>query len=293
MKVAAVGYAFTNAYYVQPYIAAPFTDICSDGTWSMFTHEWGSFIVLLVDKTTFGTPPSILYTHPSLLPGVLAWAEYPPTRTVNLGGYTFETKRSDPYFVDPGPCRFSDSQANVAELTGGGVRLTTANHNDIWTCSEIVLDHSLGYGTYSWQIGNRLDLIDPNAVAAGFIYDEPGKEFDIEVSRALMPPPNLIQFVVQPYYHDGNLFRFVLPPSDTTSYRMVWQADHIDFTSWIGPEPYPPSPENVIASWTYTGLDIPAPGTERMRFNLWLYGGYPPVTSAESAMDILSFSYVP
>jgi hypothetical protein len=162
-----------------------------------------------------------------------------------------------------------------------------------WTCSEIVLDHSLGYGTYSWQIGNDLNHIDANVVAAGFIYEAPGKEFDIEVSRALMPAPDIIQYVVQPFTKQGNLLRFVLPATSTSSHRMVWQADHIEFASWKGTNPYPPDPADVIQAWTYSGPDIPLPGTERMRFNLWLFDGNPPVTGSSSEMVILAFSYRP
>jgi len=290
-RAAVVGWAYTNAYYVQPFTDSPFTAICSDASWSMYTHPWTSFVVLLVDRLTFH-PPDIDYTHPSLLPGVLAWDEFPPARTVQLGGYTFAVKASYPIAVDPGPCAFSNSEQNVS-LDSDGLHLRTVQQADQWTCSEVVLDHSLGYGTYSWQIGNDLSSIDSNAVAAGFVYEDIGKEFDIEVSQALVPAPNGIQTVVQPYTTPGNLMRFPLPATTTSTNRIVWQPDHIQFTSWKGTTPYPPDPADVIESWTYTGADIPTAGSERMRFNVWMFGGRPPATNAPSEMIVRSFTYQP
>lgn len=49
-------YAYTNAHYVQPLIAAPFTRIEDDGKWSTWTHTGTRYTVLLV-RPSF-VPPS-------------------------------------------------------------------------------------------------------------------------------------------------------------------------------------------------------------------------------------------
>ena len=44
-------YAKTDQWYVQPFTATPFTDICSDGSWKNSTHPWTRLVALLVDNT--------------------------------------------------------------------------------------------------------------------------------------------------------------------------------------------------------------------------------------------------
>src|ERR1019366_4054631 len=40
-------YALTNEFYVQPFAAAPFTGIVTDGSWTSFTNSWSGLVVLL------------------------------------------------------------------------------------------------------------------------------------------------------------------------------------------------------------------------------------------------------
>lgn len=74
-KVRVVGWALTDAYYVQPLQGDPFTSICGDGSWEFNTHPWRKIVVLLVDET-YNVPQgrNISY-HPAGDPGVLAYAE--------------------------------------------------------------------------------------------------------------------------------------------------------------------------------------------------------------------------
>jgi hypothetical protein len=48
-----------------------------------------------------------------------------------------------------------------------------------------------------------------------------------------------------------------------------------------------------IASWSKSGGSIPSPGDERVRMNLWLFGGNPPINNQEVEVIISRFVFVP
>jgi len=48
-----------------------------------------------------------------------------------------------------------------------------------------------------------------------------------------------------------------------------------------------------LESWLYTGQDVPRPGSENARINLWLFGGQPPSDSEEVEIIIKKFEYLP
>jgi hypothetical protein len=52
-KIKVVIYALTNQFYVQPFVAQPFTNIAADGSWPSQTHAWSSLVVLLVDPSHY------------------------------------------------------------------------------------------------------------------------------------------------------------------------------------------------------------------------------------------------
>jgi len=49
----------------------------------------------------------------------------------------------------------------------------------------------------------------------------------------------------------------------------------------------------LINQWDYQGLDVPPPGAERMRFNLWLFGGGAPDGGQGDEVVVESFSFRP
>jgi hypothetical protein len=63
-------YACTNACYVQPLIAAPFTEIQQDGTWSNWTHTGEVYMALLVERN-FEPQPTVPGPQTSI-PGVVS-----------------------------------------------------------------------------------------------------------------------------------------------------------------------------------------------------------------------------
>lgn len=287
--VRVVLWAGTDQWYVQPFVNDPYTAVASDGTWRNSTHPWDKMVALLVDSTYIPVSPRHLSLHPSSDLGVLAWDEYPsPTanRTIDFSGYSWQVKEAN--FAGPGPNYFSKSEANVW-VDEAGLHLKIEYRDGRWYCAEVYADQSLGYGEYTFQVGSRIDSLDYRAVFAGFIYDSDAREVDLEFSRALANPDNA-QYVVQPYYHPGNILRFPMPSAPFSTHRFVWRSDSIQFTSWAGLEKES-QPDSVIQAWTYTGPDIPPPGGERMRFNLWLFAGKPPLDEEGDEVIVKSFYY--
>lgn len=286
-----VGAAKTDIWYVQPFVDRPFTPICADGSWRMSTHPWVRFVVLLVDSTF--VPRATWTNHPATSPGVVAWDEYPEPSTDQFlwwSGYRWWIKTGDP--VGPGPNCFSDNERNVW-LENGDLHLKIEFHDNRWCCGEVVLDHALGYGTYTYQLASRVDNFDPETASAGFVYERDDREVDIECAGdSLIPGPGNAQYVIQPHDRAGNLHRFTMPAEAQTSHRFIWQAGQIEFVSWTGWDP-DPTEATLIQRWIYTGSYNPPAGGERMRFNLWLVRGLTPANGTGDELILRSFTFRP
>ncbi len=67
----------------------------------------------------------------------------------------------------------------------------------------------------------------------------------------------------------------------TSSHSFTWSASSISFASSSA----------LPGSWTYTGADVPAPGDERARMNLWLFRGAPPTNGLPVEVVVKSFTF--
>ena len=279
-------WAKTDRWYVQPFVAAPFTQGCSEGSWSATTHPWDRMVALLVNESY--SPGATRQSHPAGEPGVVAWDEYPSAaadRYLEFGGLRWRVKDAD--LAGPGPNAFSSS-ASTVWVADDGLHLRIESRDGRWYSAEVVAERALGHGVYTFQVTSRVDQLDFQIVFAGFVYEDEGREIDIEFSRGLAAPSNS-QFVVQPFTRSGNLHRFTLSDAPS-SHRFVWRPDRIDFVSWrgLGAEP---RANTIIRSWTYRGPDIPPAGGERMRFNLWLLSGRPPRNGQPGEVVVRSFRF--
>ena len=122
--------------------------------------------------------------------GVVDWDEYPDKslRYIDWSGYCWRVKKGD--LVGPGPNYFSDDTANVRVDPEDRLHLEIDFRDNKWYCAEIVLDHPLGYGIYSFKLDSRVDSLDYNAILGCFIYDTTAQEFDFEFSQRLANPFN-------------------------------------------------------------------------------------------------------
>lgn len=288
-KIRVVLWALTNKWYVQPTIANPYTTICDDGSWHNWTHGWQTMVAVLVDSTY--TPGSTRHTHPALEDGVLAFAQYPAVRSelpIQFSGYTWGVKQSADRF-DPGPNYWSATEDNIWVDEQGLLHLQIFKDGDKWTCPEVYLLESHGYGKYTFELASRVDNLDPNTVFGCFTYESTSRELDIEFSKILASPHNS-QYVIQPYTHSGNIFRYDMLSIAYSTHQIEWSAGQVVFSSWRG---LSTNPDSLITSWIYTGNDIPPANIERFRFNLWLFGGNTPTTGIGDEVVIRSFNYMP
>lgn len=287
-KIRVVLWALTNKWYVQPWIYSPWTEICDDGSWNNSTHGWKSMVAVLVDSTYI--PGSVRYTHPGFEQGVFAFSQYPSVRSdlpIEFSGHTWGVKQSADKF-DPGPNYWSATVDNIW-IDTAGLHLQIVNDGGKWTCPEVYLLQSHGYGTYTFELGSQVDNLDPRSVLGCFTYESTSRELDIEFSKALASPNNA-QFVTQPYNHSGNIYRFDMPAITYSTHQIEWKPGYVIFRSWRG---IGINPDSLITSWNYTGNDIPPENIERWRFNLWLFGGNPPSTGIGDHIIIRSFDYQP
>jgi len=209
-------------------------------------------------------------------------------RTVAFSGSSWAVK-SSMGAVGPGPNIFSDSPENVWVDAAGQLHLRITFRDGRWRAAEVILDRSLGYGTYRFTLASPVGRLDPNVVLGLFTWsDNPAynhREIDIELARwGNATSATNAQYTVQPYDHAGNVRTFVLPDSAPTTHEFTWAPNRCSFRSAT-------AADNTIASWRYSGRDVPRAGDERTRINLWLGGGAPPTDGAEVEVVLSRFSF--
>jgi hypothetical protein len=211
---------------------------------------------------------------------------YPDRVTWSGATWSIKSSRSA---VGPGPNLFS--LANVS-VDSAGLHLKVAKDGTgKWSCAEVIGPASLGYGTYTFKLASRVDNLDPNVVLGLFTWSDRApyahREIDIEFARwGSAADPTNAQYVVQPAATANHLARFKQTATTTSTQTFVWKAGGITWQSLdeSGAE---------IASYAYSGTDVPRPGDERVRLNLWLFGGSAPINGAAAEVVVSSFTFSP
>jgi hypothetical protein len=212
----------------------------------------------------------------------------PPPSEVAFAGYTWTVKATTTK-VGPGPNLFSASNVSV-EADGLHLRIAKSGGNR-WTTAEVINQASLGYGTYEWTVASQLDGLDQNVVLGLFTWnDDPAyahREIDIEFARWSNPnDPTNAQYVVQPWDVAGHEYRFTQPSGGGTVHRFTWAPGEVTFESRT-------SGGALITAWTFAGPDVPVPGGENARINLWLFRGVPPSDRTPVEVVLSDFRFTP
>ena len=301
-------YIYTTSWWAKPYAASPLTAIQSDGSWSCNVTtgagdtEATRFAAFLVP--TSYTPPLLLGA--STLPDELytrsvdyqianRTAVY---RQITFAGRTWNVKRSDGT-VGPGPNYFSDSTDDIWVDGNGYLHLKIVQRSGRWYCTEVFSEDALGYGTYTFQTTCRADQLDPNVVLGLFTWDNDApayhyREIDVELGRWGATNNDNAQFVVQPWQTASNMHRFDIPASGSAfTHGFVWRASSVYFQSLNGTHSIPGATADQIATWTYTGSDLPPAGQGNARINLWLLDGDAPTDGQSVEVVVTNFSYTP
>ena len=218
---------------------------------------------------------------------------------IEFCGQTWAVKKSAR--LDPGPNRWTDDTSAVFLDDKKHLNLAIVPADKGWSCTEVVCNDALGFGTYTWTFRTDLPGFDPQAVLGLFTYQNsankqgiPDKEIDFELSRWGDPTNELGQFVVQPYVGRGkkNIERYPVPPDakQPLMAKYVWGKGLVQAvcTDASGRE---------LRKWTYKSGDEPASvvppadAKERAIANLWLYEGKPPQGGKPVSVVIESFRF--
>ena len=290
-------YARSGAWWVQPTVANPFTPIRAGSTWSAETHLGYEYAALLVDRgyrppPTIDTPPSkggpVVLTAivKGIGPTILA-----PTKPLKFSGYDWDVRT---IASDRGGAGHPYSSDNAWTDSAGALHLRISKTSDDWSCAEVVLNRSLGYGTYV-LVARDIAQLEPAAVLSMTTFDDWGgeqyyREMDVEVSRwGDASSKNNVQYVVEPYYRPGNVHQFAAP-SGMLTYSMRWEAGHARFKTVRGNSLGPGAP--VISEHEFiTG--IPSPGQERLQLFFYVVASDKNPLQHDNEVVLEKFEYLP
>jgi len=282
-------------WWLQPLLTAPFTPILPGGVWRNETHVGTSYAVLLVEAGFH--PAAVLEKLPRNEKGVVAVAVSPGQEKsssyfVDFSGYTWRVRwkpstrggTSNPYKPE-----------NVSVDRKGALHLRIIKREEQWTCSEINLTRSLGYGTYVLTVEDTSKL-DPSAVFGTFTWDystdqESNREFDFNIARWGDPQNKNAEFALQPSLMPTNFSRFAAP-AGRLQYTVVWEPGTLTLTlaRMNGPQDTP-----MVAKHVFTS-EVPTPGFESFRMTLYAYRKpNEKITRLEHPAEVIvdKFEYLP
>jgi hypothetical protein len=284
----------TGVWWVQPFANQPFTAIEAESIWENSTHLGTEYAALLVSPGY--RPPETAGKLPDKGGDVLAVATAkgetslrPVSRTLHFSGYEWEirglpsTRGGTPNTYDP---------ANAWTDENGALHLRIAQGLGQWTCAEVNLTRSLGYGSYLFDVRDASQL-EPSAVFSVFTWDDSSadpehRELDVEVSRWGDPGNKNAQYVVQPYYIPANVVRWASPPGRLT-YSFRWEPGRVSFRT----ARKSPGGGDVAVSESVFTSGVPMPGEESVHMDLYVYGRGKSSLTRESEVVIEKFEYLP
>jgi hypothetical protein len=230
-------------------------------------------------STSIPTAPDPAASAPSTARSSVAAAP-----VLSFGGHSWVVKSSNGT-VGPGPNNFAARNATVDSL--GQLHLRITRDKGRWYSSEVSNVASFGYGTYRWTTTTDLSKLDRNVVLGMFTWSDlpefANREIDVEIARwGSTTDPTNAQFVVQPYGTPGHLQRYV-QPSGPSTLEFTWSPGRIDYAVRQG--------SLVVNSWRYVAPDVPLPGGENIRMNLWQFQGLAPANGQNAEVVFSNFDY--
>lgn len=283
-------YARSGTWWVQPLVNQPFTKIQSNTKWTNATHLGTEYAALLVEPNY--RPPATTDTLPTPGGAVAAVAivkgqSSPPSKMLQFSGYEWRVRnapsnRGGENLYDPG---------NAWVDASGALHLRIAKVDDEWTCAEVSMNRSLGYGTYSFTVRDTSQLELPVAFVM-FTFDYAGadqnyREVNIEISRWGDPASHNAQYVIQPYYVATNVARFTAPAGVLThSFR--WEPGRVSFRTVRGAG----AGARAVAEQVFTS-GIPSPGIEATRMALYIFRSSKLPLQNGAEVVIEKFEYLP
>jgi len=290
-------YARSGPWWVQPWPDQPFIPIQADSTWSTWTHLGFEYAALLVDPGY--KPPATMDVIPTEGNSIVAVEKVKgvgtpviaPTVPIHFSGYDWDVRT---IAGDRGGLNNLYDADNAWIDASGALHLRIKKKADRWSCAEVVLTRSLGYGTYMMVVRDITHL-EPAAVLSMNTFDDWGgdqhyREIDVEMGQwGDAASKNNMQFGVQPFFVPGNLAPFKAPAGVLT-HSMHWESGLASFKTVRGSSIHTGAPvvfEHVFSS------GVPSPGQERLQFLFYVVASDNSPLQKENEVVIERFEYLP
>lgn len=257
-------------WWLQPLLTSPFTAILPGGVWRNEAHLGTDYAVILVEPSYH--PEAVLDHLPHVGRGVASVAFTPgqeksSSHFIDFSGFTWRVRFRP---SDRGGTVNPYVPENVHTDAAGALHMTIVNRDGVWTCSEVNLTRSLGYGTYSFVVED-ISKLDISAMFGIFTWDystdrENHREFDIDISRWGQPERKNAEFVVQPALLPVNSSRFEAP-AGKLKHTVVWEPGRITMTTFR----MAGTTEGSVVSRHVFTTEVPTPGSESLRLTLYAY----------------------
>jgi hypothetical protein len=150
-------YAHSGPWWVQPWPEHPFIPIKADSTWSTETHLGFEYAALLVGPN-YHPLPELDVVAPTqgssvalvtIVKGV-GTPQFAPTGSLKFSGYDWGVRMIE---SDKGGTDNLYDPENAWTDASGALHMQIRKKSDRWSCAEIFLNRSLGYGTaYSCEL---------------------------------------------------------------------------------------------------------------------------------------------
>ncbi|MCM3870548.1 MAG: hypothetical protein ND895_07645 [Pyrinomonadaceae bacterium] len=288
-------FARSGKWWVQPVADQPFTTIQPDSKWTNSTHLGTEYAALLVEPGYRPAPTiDVLPTEGGDVVAVKTvpgeWAQESAPKALHFSGYEWDVRNVE---SNRGGRPNKYDTANAWTDESGFLHLRIARKSAQWTCAEVRLKRSLGYGSYSFVVRDTFHL-EPAAVSSIFTWDTSDespnhREMSIELARWGDAANKNGQYVVQPYYVPANVVRFMVPPGVLT-HSFHWEPGKVAFRTVRGSTTG--SGSSVVAEHVFTS-GVPVPGGEAVHLNLYIFGNASNPLQNEAEVVIEKFEYLP
>jgi hypothetical protein len=290
-------YAHSGQWWVQPWPDHPFIPIKADSTWSTETHLGFEYAALLVEPDYHPLPTTdVAPTQggPVALVTIVKGAgtpQFAPTGSLKFSGYDWGVRMSS---SDKGGTNNFYDPENTWTDASGALHMQIKKKSGSWSCAEIFLDRTLGYGTYSVTVRDTSHL-EPAAAFSMFTFDEWAseehfREMDVEVGgRGDAGNKNNAQYVIQPLYIPGNLFPFAAP-SGTATYVLRWEYGQATFKTFHGRSAG--ARAQLVSEHEFTS-GIPALGKGKLRLIFYVVASDKHPMQKPSEVVVEKFEYLP
>jgi hypothetical protein len=288
-------YAQSGVWWVQPFANRQFTKIQADSTWKNSTHLGTEYAALLVEPGY--QPPSKIATLPREGNGVVAVVRASGkaaapiiSKVIHFSGYDWAVRSAG---SDRGGQANDYDPANAWVDEKGYLHLQMTERDGRWSCANVGLTRSLGYGTYRFVVQDSTHL-EPSVVLGMFTWDEAGpdetrSELDIQLSRWGNLGSKNGQYVVQPYYVPENISRF-MTPGGVVTHTFRWEPGVASFKSIRGPVVGPGS--TSISEHVFTS-GVPTPASETVHIELYEFHHFKNSSQHPAEVVIEKFEYLP